>query len=452
MTVTPKILLVDDDPGLLRLLSMRLQASGYRIEAVESGEKAMVAFAVEQPQLLITDLRMSGMDGMTLFENVHQKNPSLPVIVLTAHGTIPDAVNAAQRGVFSYLTKPFEPKQLLEKVAEALRVTGEAITQKRRKSTPSWREDIVTRSAAMEEMLSQAKLVAQAESSVLIRGQSGTGKELVAQAIHRASTRASEPFVAVNCTAIPEQLLESELFGHSKGAFTGATQSHKGLFQAAAGGTLFLDEIGDMPFSFQAKLLRVLQENEVRPVGSIATIPVDVRVLSATHRDLDSMIAKGAFRQDLYYRLNVISLEIPTLRDRREDIPLLANYFLSTLGSRSNKRIRGFSPDAMETLISAPWPGNVRQLRNVAEQSIALATSPIIPARLVLNALREEPDHILSLADARERFERDYLVRILRLSQGNVSHAARLAGRNRTEFYKLLQRHHLTPSVFRSAT
>ncbi len=449
MTSKARILLVDDDPGLLRLLSMRLQGSGYTVDAVDSGEKALASFQAAQPNLVITDLRMGGMDGMALFDAIHHHNPTMPVILLTAHGTIPDAVEATQQGMFGYLPKPFDAHQLLDTVARALRLSGDGAVSAAGKGDMSWRAEIVTRSAAMEELLTQARLVAQGDTSVLIQSGSGTGKELLARAIHRASPRRDEPFVAVNCTAIPEQLMESELFGHLRGAFTGAVQNHKGLFQAANGGTLFLDEIGDMPLSFQAKLLRVLQEGEVRPVGSTQSIAIDVRIISATHHDLDQAVASGAFRQDLYYRLHVVMLQLPQLGQRREDIPLLANHFLQELATQHRKHVRGFAPESMELLVSAPWPGNVRQLRNVVEQSVALSTTPIIPPRLVQRALREEPDQMLSLADARDRFEREYLVRILRMAEGNVSQAARLAGRNRTEFYKLLQRHHLSPGLFR---
>jgi len=450
MTTENRILLVDDDPGLLKLLSMRLKATGCEVEAVESAEKALASLAANPPQLIVTDLRMQGMDGMTLFETVHQRSPTLPVIILTAHGTIPDAVDATQRGVFDYLTKPFDAKQLLEAVTRALRVSGETASPARQpRASQAWRVGMVTRSPVMEEILGQARLVANGDTSVLIQSESGTGKELLAQAIHRASPREDGPFIAVNCTAIPEQLLESELFGHQKGAFTGAIQNHKGLFPAANGGTLFLDEIGDMPLSVQAKLLRVLQEGEVRPVGSTQPVTVDARIISATHRDLEQMITEGLFRQDLYYRLNVVLLELPTLAQRREDIPLLANHFLEVLSQRSRKAARSFSPEAIEALIGAPWPGNVRQLRNVVEQSMALSPTAVIPAQLVLRALRNESEQIPTLADARDQFEREYLVRILRMSEGNVSQAARLAGRNRTEFYKLLQRHHVTPGTFR---
>ncbi|MEO8407289.1 MAG: sigma 54-interacting transcriptional regulator, partial [Oxalobacteraceae bacterium] len=287
-------------------------------------------------------------------------------------------------------------------------------------------------------------------ASILIRGESGSGKELLACAIHRASRRAKAPFVAVNCGAIPEQLLESELFGHVKGAFTGAVSNRHGLFQAAHGGTLFLDEIGDMPLLLQVKLLRVLQERAVRPVGADQAMPIDVRIVSATHRDLDAALAEGQFREDLYYRLNVVTLSLPPLSERREDIALLANHFLQLLASKYHKPLNGFAPDALEALMTASWPGNVRQLNNVVEQVCALATSPLVPLSLVQRALRVPSLEVLSYADAKQRFERNYLTQLLKLTDGNVSDAARLAERNRTEFYRLLQKSGLTPSLFRA--
>jgi two-component system response regulator GlrR len=301
----------------------------------------------------------------------------------------------------------------------------------------------------MEDVLRQARLVAQSDASVFIQGASGTGKELLARAIHRASRRSQRPFVGVNCAAIPENLLESELFGHRKGSFTGATYDHKGLVPAADGGTLFLDEIGDMPLPLQAKLLRVLQEREVRPVGATQGTPVDVRVISATHSNLDVQMKAGRFREDLYYRLNVVSLALPPLAERREDIVLLATHYLKETAARYGKDVPAFAPEALELLVKAPWPGNVRQLVNVVEQVVALCASGIIPASLVQQALKEEPAPLASLEEARGAFEREYLVRILRMTGGNVTHAAKLAQRNRTEFYKLLERHRLESKMFK---
>jgi two-component system response regulator GlrR len=450
MSSNAQILLVDDDVALLKLLALRLRAAGYSVETADSGEQAIACLATVQPQLVVTDLRMEGVDGMALYRAVHERFPSVPVIIITAHGTIPDAVDAVQRGVFGYLTKPFDSGTLLKSVEEALRLTGGGNHVANGDAGSDWRREIVSQSPAMEDLLQQARLVADSDVSVLIQGESGTGKELLARAIHRASPRHDKPFVAVNCTAIPETLLESELFGHVKGAFTGATQDRAGLFQAANLGTIFLDEIGDMSAPFQAKLLRVLQEKEIRPVGSTRSYAVDVRVVSATHGDLDAAVASGQFREDLYYRLNVVTLRVPALRQRPEDILLLVTHFLKAIAERSGKEPKSLSPEAMELLVGAPWPGNVRQLQNAVEQAFALSTAAVIPADLVQKALKTQPAPSLSLAEKREQFERDYLVQLLRTTVGNVSHAARLAQRNRTEFYKLLRRHGLKPEEFRN--
>jgi two-component system response regulator GlrR len=444
----PKILIVDDDTDLLELLVIRLTAAGYKVDAVQSAEAALNYLDVSRPQLVISDMQMSGMDGMALFEHIHRALPTLPVIILTAHGTIPDAVAAVQQGVFGYLAKPFDSKTLLANISQALRFVPGALSQQEI-SQAAWRKNIITQSAVMEDLLTKAGLVAEGDASVLIYGESGVGKELFAHAIHDASKRHDHPFVAINCAAIPEQLLESELFGHVKGAFTGAVRDHKGLFQLAEGGTLLLDEIGDMPLLLQVKLLRVLQERQVRPVGSTQAMPVDVRIISATHRDLKVEIAAGTFREDLYYRLDVVALTIPALSQRREDIPLLTNYFLSTFSEKYQKNINGFSPEAMEMLVSASWPGNVRQLMNVIERCVALSTAPLISAISVYDAMHREEEQLVSFEDARKSFERDYLVRVLKITGGNVTQAARLAKRNRTEFYKLLQRYQLDPSVFK---
>ena len=443
-----RILVVDDDADMLRLLSLRLKAAGHEVVAVGSAEAALAQLDIARPQLVLSDVRLPGKDGLALFDEVHARHPSLPVILLTAHGTIPDAVQATARGVFTYLTKPYDGKELLEKVAEALALSAPAVHQAH--DNQAWRAGIVSRSARMTDVLSEAFMVAQSDASVLLLGDSGSGKELLAQAIHRASPRASKPFVAVNCGAIPEALLESELFGHVKGAFTDAVSNHKGLFQAADGGTLLLDEIGDMPPALQVKLLRVLQERAVRPVGSSQSIQINVRIISATHRNLEAAMAAGQFREDLYYRLNVVTLLLPTLAERREDIALLANHFLDKLAHKYDKRLSGFAPEALKALTTAAWPGNVRQLYNVVEQVCALSTTPLVPLSLVQRALRIPSAQVLSFAEARQRFEREYLVGLLKMTDGNVADAARLAQRNRTEFYRLLQKHALTPGQFKA--
>jgi two-component system response regulator GlrR len=445
----PSVLVVDDDPDLLRLMQIRLSAAGYAVTTAESAERALAQLAVARPRVVVTDLRMSGMDGMALFQSIQAQNAALPVIILTAHGTIPDAVAAVKSGVFGYLTKPFEARTLLTEIERALALGGGA-GEGNAEADAGWRKEIITRNPAMEEVLSKARLVADSEASVFIYGESGTGKELMARAIHNASRRHDQPFVAINCGAIPEQLLESELFGHAKGSFTGAIRDHKGLFLTANKGTLFLDEIGDMPVPLQVKLLRVLQERMVRPVGSAQSFDVDVRVISATHRNIEAEMVAGNFREDLYYRLNVVALHLPSLSERREDIPLLANHFLTHIAEKYSRSIAGFAPEAIEALVAAPWPGNVRQLYNVVEQAVALATTALIPVTLVQQAIQHQQSEFASFEEARRKFEREYLAQILRITDGNVTQAARLAKRNRTEFYKLLQRHQLDPKLFKN--
>lgn len=445
-----RILIVDDDADLLRLMRMRLEANGYEVCALSSGEEARARLSTFRPQVVVTDLKMGGMDGMALYEDIQQRFLGLPVIILTAHGTIPDAVEATQKGVFSYLTKPFDGQVLLQTVEQALQQSGGPEDSDAGGQGEAWRADIISRSQAMEALLQQARSAAATDVSILIQSQTGTGKEVLAKAIHRASPRYEQPFMALNCAAMPEPLLESELFGHAQGAFTGATRAHQGIFQAAEGGTILLDEIGDMPLSAQAKLLRVVEEQRVRSVGATDSIPIDVRIIAATHHDLAQKVEEKLFRQDLYYRLNVVTLELPPLAERREDIALLAQHFCSVLAEKHGNQQLRFSPEAMELLVSAPWPGNVRQLFNVVEQCAVMSTSPLIPKSLVERALRDKPERLLSLNEARERFEHDYLVRLLQLTEGNVALAARLADRNRTEFYNLMRRQGLDPALFRN--
>ncbi|MEH6472676.1 MAG: sigma 54-interacting transcriptional regulator [Halopseudomonas sp.] len=442
----PSLLVVDDDPSLLRLLVLRLEAEKYQVATAANGQQALQVLRSQEIDLVISDLRMDTMDGMELFEQVQHYFPGLPVIILTAQGSIPEAVAATQQGVFGFLTKPIDKKELLSQIDKALSLS--------RRSSQSrvdgeWREAILSRSEVMEQLLAKAYQLADSDVSVLISGSSGSGKELLAQAIHRASHRINKPFIAINCSALPEPLLESELFGHVKGAFTGAVSEHQGLFRAADQGTLFLDEVGDMPQSLQVKLLRVLQERQVRPVGGTKSYPVDVRVISATHRNLDKEMAEGQFRQDLYYRLNVVNLKLPDLDDRAEDIPLLANHFLRQTSKGVAGLVTALSPDAINLLVGAAWPGNIRQLENVVQQTAALSTTKIIPAALVRQALAQESGYLPSFNEARHQFEREYLVKMMRLTEGNVSKAAELAQRNRTDFYKLLQRHELKAEQFK---
>ncbi|WP_207061493.1 sigma 54-interacting transcriptional regulator [Motiliproteus sp. SC1-56] len=441
-----RLMLVDDDPSLMRLLVLRLEAEGYAVETATSGAAALAVLQKQPVDLVISDLRMEGMDGIELFEHIQQAYPGLPVIIITAQGSIPDAVAATQKGVFGFLTKPVDKQELRNQIERALATGG---ARDSLAVGDQWRAHIHSHSETMNRLLATAQQVAGAGVSVLITGQSGCGKELLAQAIHRASARADQPFVPLNCSALPEPLLESELFGHVRGAFTGAVNEHLGLFRAADGGTLFLDEIGDMPLALQVKLLRVLQDRQVRPVGSTRSYPVDVRILSATHRDLEKDMADGLFRQDLFYRLNVVNLRVPSLAERVEDIPLLANHFLQQMAEESGQEPKRFSPEAMELLVGAPWPGNVRQLENLVHHAVALSSGRVVSVGLVRQALSEDAGVLPSFNEARRQFERDYLVKVLRLTEGNVSKAARMARRNRTDFYKLLQRHDLRADEFK---
>src|SRR6187401_1081740 len=438
-----RILVVDDDPGLLRLLTIRLRAENYEVEAVESAALALAATSRFRPELVITDLRMDQMDGIGLLKELQSRYPGLKVIILTAHGTIPDAVHATQLGAFGFLTKPVDKQELLDQVQKALRISGFADNDE------DWRAEIITRSSLVEEKLSQAHMVAGTDARVLITGESGTGKELLARAIHNASPRRTKPFVAINCSAMAENLLESELFGHIKGSFTGAVRDHQGLFQATDGGTLLLDEIGDMPMRLQVKLLRVLQEEQVRPVGSTEAIKVNTRVISATHRDLKDLMVKGSFREDLYYRLNVVNIHLPALRERREDIPLLVEHFLRQISAEGSQERKVYAPEAVELLVASHWPGNIRQLYNVVRQNVALSPMRVISAEQVRSALGEQANALPSFSEARDEFTRNYLSQLLQITSGNVSQAARLAKRNRTDFYKLLGRHQLNPEQFK---
>ncbi len=440
-----RLLLVDDDTSLLRLLAIRLEAEGFAVETVSSAEQALLALRNTPVDLVITDLRMEGASGLELFEQIRHFHPGLPVIIMSAQGTIPEAVAATQKGVFEFLTKPVDKDQMLSTIHAALQQSGGTQTD----IFEDWRESIVTRSPLMERLLNQVKQVASSDVSVLITGESGTGKELLARALHEADAARNGPIVAINCGALPEQLLESELFGHVKGAFTGAIREHSGLFRAASGGTLFLDEIGDIPTPLQVKLLRALQERRIRPIGSTESIGIDLRIIAATNRDLERDMREGLFREDLFYRLNVVNLHLPSLADRVEDIPLLAHYFLRRTGAHQMGSVTSFAPAAMEVMINAPWPGNVRQLENVVQRTAALSTTPVITDLLVREALTVQDQYLPSLTQARQQFEHDYLVKVLRLTNGSVAEAAVLAQRNRTDFYKLLKRQNINPERFK---
>ncbi len=441
-----QILVVDDDTDILALLSNWLKKENFDVISCESGEEAISQVNIVQPNLVITDLYMGGMDGMQLLTEIHNDNPLLPVIIFSGQAKIPDAVRATHLGSAAFLTKPVQKEVLLEHVRKALRITaGDGFKNEINKK-------IIHRSKEISQLVELAQLVAENDVTVFISGATGTGKEVFAKVIHEASARRDKPFIAVNCGAIPEQLLESELFGHEKGAFTGANAKHEGLFQAASGGTIFLDEIGDMPLSLQVKLLRVLQDLQVRPVGSTRSYPIDVRIISATHQNLEEAVDKGTFREDLYYRLKVVPLEIPSLSERREDIPVLAEHFLALHAEQGKHKKKRFAPAAVEHMMDLPWPGNIRQLMNVIDLCVTLCKTATIPASLVKTALHDKAVPMQTLKEAKQAFERNYLISVLRITSGHVANAARIAGRNRTEFYKLLNQHNLEPAQFRTKT
>ncbi|WP_149982103.1 sigma 54-interacting transcriptional regulator [Pseudoalteromonas rhizosphaerae] len=434
-----RILLVDDDASLLKLLAIRIESKGYQVTTCESGIAALQLLKNNVFDAVVTDLRMDEMDGMALHRQLQNRYPALPVLMMTAHGSIPDAVEATKQGIFAFITKPVDKDELFDSLAKAIEIHGLSADESASNS------NIVTRSGAMLHLLEQVKLLGPTQVNVLISGASGTGKELLANAIHQHSHVSKGPFVAINCGAVPGELLESELFGHKKGAFTGAIKDHQGLFQQAQGGTLFLDEIGDMPLNLQVKLLRVLQEKTIRPVGFEEEIPIDVRIVSATHKNLPDAIANQQFREDLYYRLNVVNLKLPPLCERREDVSLLAQYFSATIAKRMDQKEKRFANDAMHALVRHDWPGNIRQLQNVVEQVVALTPGEVISAQLVESALNSNTNNVepLSLNDAKKEFERDYVINALKMAGGNVAEGAKLAKRNRSDFYKLIKKHNI---------
>ncbi|MFC0119077.1 sigma-54-dependent transcriptional regulator [Pseudoalteromonas xiamenensis] len=436
MTVS-NLLLVDDDLHFSELMSIRLESLGYQVFVAHRATLALSILQKQRIDVVLTDLRMEHMDGMALFQEIKKRFSALPVIMMTAHGSIPDAIAATEQGIAGFLTKPVDIsalQDLLNTVLKA-RPSSESASQ------PGQFFGLYYESDAMHTLVHKLEAIARSKANIMIQGESGTGKEVTAKAIHSASEVASGPFVAINCGAVPANLLESELFGHFKGAFTGATKDKIGLVQAADNGTLFLDEIADMPLELQVKLLRVLQERKVRPIGGQQEYDVNVRVLSASHKNLWDAVQNGLFREDLYYRLNVISVTLPSLKERPEDIPLLANHFLTSFGDKS------FSPEAMTRLLNYDWPGNIRQLHNVVEHCAVLTPSKLITDSTVESALPVNTTAMMQgLNEAKAQFEYDYLQKVLALCQGNVAQAAVVAKRNRSDFYKLLKKHNIAPS------
>ena len=444
-----RILVVDDDPSLLTLLQMRLKSLGYVVTPCETGKAALNRVHEEPYDFAILDLRLPDLDGLGLMEELHLLDSNLPILILTAHGCIPNAVEAMKKGAYGYLTKPFDDKELSASIDKALtqkRMSQEIHRLQMLVNELYGMDKVVARSSEMQALLQQVARVAGTDTTVCISGETGTGKEVIARVIHCNSSRSEKPFVAVNCAAIPETLFESELFGHLRGSFTGAHQNKKGLFQTADKGTLFLDEIGEMPLSLQGKLLRAIQQREILPIGGQVPTKVDVRLLAATNMDLDQAVREGRFREDLYYRVHVVPLWIPPLRERRQDIPSLIQFFLKQSSARLNKPIRGFTPDAMQAMITYAWPGNVRELENVIERAVVMSAQDMITLELLPLNPGKTQGTIQPLTEAKETFEREYLRDLLRATEGNISRASQIAGRYRADFYKLLKKYGLHPS------
>ena len=451
-----KILVVDDDRNLIEVLKVRVESAGYEVTTAITEEEAIEATKSQPPDLAIIDLQLERTDGITLMQKLHLLIPDLPAIILTAHGTIESAVEAMKKGAYSYITKPFNARDLLLQIEKAIETRGLKKEIRRLKTFLGEKYDfgnIIAKSDKMQEVLEVVTRIADNDSTVFIQGESGTGKELIAKAIHMASKRKDEPFIALNCAAIPETLLESKLFGHEKGAFTGATQSARGSFTQAQKGTIFLDEIGDMSATIQAKVLRVLQERQFYPVGSEKLIEVDVRVIVATNKDLEEEVKKGLFRSDLYYRIHVIPIYLPPLRERKEDIPPLIDHFLKKYNRLMKKQVKGLTPEAMNRIILHDWPGNVRELENTIEYAMAMAQQDFIAEDYILKSKSSSSpasEPLPTLREAKNAFEKSYLISLLQICKGNVSDAAELAGKYRADFYTLLSKHNLNAADFRT--
>lgn len=436
-----RILVVDDEQSMREFLEIFLRREGYHVSTAPDVDRALIHLENDEIDLTITDMQMPEKTGLDLILAAREVSPETVMIVVTAFGTTDSAISAMKEGAYDYLTKPFKVEELrivIEKALEKKLLSNENRRLREELRSHSRDRNIIGHSRAMQDVFDLIAQIAETKTNVLVSGESGTGKELVARAIHEQSNRQDQPFVAINCGAIPENLLESELFGHAKGAFTGAAKAHRGLFAEADKGTLFLDEIAEMPVGLQVKLLRAIQEEEIRPVGESKSQQVDVRVIAATARDLETEIAAGRFREDLFYRLNVVRLEVPPLRDRREDIPLLVDHFLAKFREQLGKNVRRIADDALEMLVGYSWPGNVRELENLIERALILCDGDSIEASALPAAVHEatvpstviaeeaDPDEDLSLKRARQAFEAQFIRKALARTGGNRTHAAKL--------------------------
>ena len=447
-----KILVLDDDQNLLKVIKMRLEASGYRVATSIRAEKALETAKEEGIDLALVDLKLAGKNGIEVMQELHQIDPQMPIIILTAYGTIKTAVEAMKRGAYSYLSKPYDYHDLLLQIKNGLersRLSKEVLRLRNMVEGRYGFENVIGKSEKMKQVLAQLRQAAESESGVYIEGESGTGKGLIAKALHFASSRKDGPFIVINCATIPENLLESELFGYEKGAFTGAARRKKGLFLQADKGTILLDEISEMPLFMQAKLLRVLEEKEFYPLGGEEPVKVDTRLIAASNKKMKEEVKKGCFREDLFYRIYVIPIELPPLRERKGDIPLLAEHCLKKITKDNKKEIKGFSRGVLQKLMLHSWPGNVRELENTIECAVAMATQDVITEDLILPTQTSDGDRLRPLRKAKKRFERNYIIQLMELTQGNISRAAKLAGKYRADFYDLLRKYNLNPQDFR---
>ncbi len=443
MAANLRVAVVDDDPEMGRVVGDLLGDEGYRVSQYLSASDALVKFKQELPHILITDHKMKDIDGLMFLRKVQSDYPTIVSIMMTAFGSIETAIEAMKSGAYHYIVKPFKNEELsllVKRAGEKVCLKQENATLKRELNKSFTLDSIIGKSPAITSVFELIKVVAPASANVLINGESGSGKELVARALHNAGPRKNKHFIPINCTAMPEQLLESELFGHVKGSFTGAIADKKGLFEEANGGTLFLDEIGDMSLQLQAKILRVLQDKQIRPVGGNSMKTVDVRIIAATHRDLKIMVKDGKFREDLFYRLNVVPLRVPPLRERTEDIPLLVESFIKKFALRNESKVRSVAPEAMSLLMAHPWPGNVRELENVIERAIVLSPGEIIEKKVILgSALEEAQQNIEQLHADRptlDKLEERYIKMVMSEVNNKKDDAAQILGISRRTLYR----------------
>ena len=448
-----KILVVDDDQNILNVIKLRLEANNYSVATTLQAEAAVKIAKNKVFDLALLDFKLASKNGIELMEDLLQIDPEMPIIILTAYGTINNAVQAMKKGAYSYLTKPFDDQELLLQIKNGLEKKKLSKEVKRLRDIVKEMhglEKVVGESKKMKMVMAQVIQAAKTDSNIYIYGESGTGKELIAKNLHLASPRKDFPFLAINCAAIPETLLESELFGYEEGAFTGATRRKKGIFALAHKGTLFLDEISEMPSTMQVKLLRILETKEFHPLGSEKIATVDVRIIVASNKNLEEEVEKGTFRKDLFYRIHVIPIKLPPLREKKEDIPLLAEFFLQKCTKKMKKDMKGFSASASQKLMLYHWPGNVRELENTIERAVAMSIKDVITEDMILPTQEIEKKCLLPLKNAKEDFEKDYLVQLIGLTKGNVAQAAKLAGKYRADFYRLLEKHNLKPADFKS--